>query len=58
MLFLIVGERQTAPAYKKADPFFTRPSNTPELLKSFLTRLWSCEKNQPVDPAQKDIADS
>lgn len=55
MLFLIVGERQTAPAYQEASAFFSRPGDTSDLLKGFLIRLWRWENDRPENPAQQDI---
>lgn len=55
VLFLVVGDRQTALAYRKASAFFSRPSDTSALLKGFLTRLWSWEYDGPMNPAKYDI---
>ncbi|KAJ5498044.1 hypothetical protein N7453_007095 [Penicillium expansum] len=56
VLFLVVGDRQTFLAYRKASAFFSRPSDTSDLLKGFLTRLWNWEYNTPTKPAQHDIS--
>ncbi|CAG8097453.1 unnamed protein product [Penicillium nalgiovense] len=56
VLFLVVGDRQTAPAYRNANAFFSKPSDTPDLLKGFLTRLWSWESDRPMNPARHDIS--
>ncbi|KAJ5811554.1 hypothetical protein N7474_007855 [Penicillium riverlandense] len=55
VLFLVIGERIPALDYREATGFFSSPCNSSDLLKGFLTRLWSWEEGQPMTPSQNDI---